>query len=305
MTDKRLFGDALLEHVKGALIASYTAVREKQGMHARLQTHSDVLTAGDLAANEALMAYFNRSALPVVVYTEEAKPVAFSDSPLCSAICDDIDGTFNFESGSGMLPHGTIVGLASSANPRFRDMQAAGFLEFNSGNLYYAVRGSGSYLIKGWASGGDVLQRMATSGRKRLADAGKVIVDSYMLNELAPPLFEAFRPRAFPHYFCAGAELALLASGSLDVLITGDNCHISGKKRTGEEIAPLTLLVKEAGGFVLDWNGRSLSDEVIGLGEKRAFHYVAASSLELAQEAASKVRSVLEVSTYMARKRIL
>ncbi len=188
-----LGGDELLEHVKGALLACYKAVISMGAeARAKVETAIDIKTVGDLTARQALVEYFKESKLPLVLYTEELEqPLLFSQNAVYSAVGDEIDGTYNFHLGFGMLPCGTIIGISASKNPKFNDFICCGFLEFNSGNLFYAVKGKGAYVIEKWAKGGAVSGRLTTSGKKKLGDVGKVLLDFYMLSELSS-LFVVF-----------------------------------------------------------------------------------------------------------------
>ena len=170
---ERLGGDELLQHVKGALLACYTAVIGR-GVEARAKTETniDIRTVGDLAARKALVDYFRESRLPLALCTEELEQtMTFSQNTAYSAVGDEIDGTYNFHSGLGMLPCGSVIGIAASRNPRFCDFLCCGFLEFNSGNLFHAVKGKGAYVIEGWAKGGKASRQLETSGKEYIRSA--------------------------------------------------------------------------------------------------------------------------------------
>ncbi len=293
----------LLEHVKGALLASYTAVRGKGiDSRAKVSTSIDIRTIGDLTANEAIVEYFRASGLPIILYTEELdKPMRFSGEPRYSAIADDVDGTRNMNYGFGMLPHGSIVGIAANPNPKFEDIAASGFLEFNSGNLFYAVKGGGSYLIEGWACGNKAQKRIRTSGATSLQDASYIVPDSYMLGTLAP-FFSLDAAKGGGDYHCTGVHLALLASGSIDLFIFANNCTNPKKLETGEEIGPLYLLLKEAGGTIIDWKGNDLGPEEIGLDRNKTFNGIAAATAQLGREyVRERIMKTPELANYVAR----
>ncbi|MBS3132868.1 hypothetical protein J4470_01905 [Candidatus Woesearchaeota archaeon] len=294
--------EKLLEHVKGALLACYKAVIGKGAEgKTEVETEIDMKTVGDLAASEALVGYFNSSGLPVVLYTEELeKPMLLSGSPVYSVIGDEIDGTYNFHRGMGMLPHGSIVGVSASKNPKLNEFVCSGFLEFNSGNLFYAVKGKGGYVIEKWAKGGKSVAKLVTSGKKSVEDLNKVMFDFYMLSDLSKPLIEFGKEKGDVGSFAG--HVALLANGTVDLFISGDNCKNPNKLKTGEEIGPLYLLVKESGGAVLDWRGNDLGPEEVGLDRKKVFHLIVAASEELGKKVASKMSEIPEIDAYMAAK---
>lgn len=298
----RLSGDELLEHVKGALLACYKAVTGKgDEARAKVETTIGIKTVGDLTASQALVEYFKESKLPLVLYTEELEqPMLFSQNPVYSAVGDEIDGTYNFITGLGMLPCGSIIGISASKNPRFNNFWCCGFLEFNSGNLFYAVKGKGAYVIEKWTKGCRVSKRLIASGKKKLDEVEKVLLDFYMLSNLSKA-FIGFGRRTGNYGSFAG-HLAMLANGSADLFISGSNCSNPKKLKTGEEVGPLYLLVKEAGGVVLDWKGNDLGPEEVGLDRKKAFHTVVAATEELGKEFTAKMREIPELAAYINSK---
>lgn len=159
-----------LEHVKGVLLASYKAVTE-MGFNSRIveDTSLDLKTLGDVSAQRALHNYFKESGLPITLYTEESEESSsFSERPEYSAVGDEIDGSYNLKHGLGMLPHGGILGIADKHDPRFKDFLASGFLEFNSGNLFYATRKNGGYVIEHWTGGNRERKELKTSENENI-----------------------------------------------------------------------------------------------------------------------------------------
>jgi len=302
-----LSGPEALEHVKKALLASYSAVM-RRGDRAGFtrDTPTDLKTSGDVAASKAWSEYFGNSGLPVTVYTEELEnPLSHSPAPVYSAVGDEIDGTHNLKYGLGMLPYGSILGIADKADPRFRDFIASGFLEFNSGNLFYAVREGGAYIIKGWTGKETKAVRLKTSGKKRLDEPElNVIADVYMLGGLAGAFMPLVAKRG-GDFRSTAVHLAMVACGSCDIFISGDNCPNPKKRRTGEEIGPGYLLVREAGGAVFDWNGNDLGEERVALPEKKTFHVVVAATEELGREFVEEMHRTQEIADYLKRKKIL
>ena len=261
--------EEMLKHVEGALLACRTAIKEKGNEAGTVVDRNvDIRTVGDIAARDALVEYFKKSGLPVVLYTEELeKPLRLSLEPSYSVVADEVDATTNMSIGMGMLPHGSIVGIAKTPNPKFEDFVCSGFLEFNSGNLFYAVQGQGAFLVEGWANGRKVAKRLKTSGKRSFAQVETVILDSYVLGSL-DKFFRELAPGSVDHR-CSAIHYAMVASGAHDLFILGDNCTNTKKLKTGEEIGPLYLLIREAGGAVLDWNGSNIAHEEVGLGTKK------------------------------------
>jgi len=300
-----LTGNEVLNHVKKALLLSYKAVLGK-GAESRLRvdTYNDIKTLGDVTVSEAWSLYFKNSGLPIVLYTEELKePLSFSNKPICSAVGDEIDGTHNLKYGLGMLPYGGILGIADKVDPKFKDFIASGFLEYNSGNLFYAIRGEGAYVIEGWAKGRSKSKQLRTSSNKKLDDPElNVIADVYMLGDLAK-IFMPYVAKRGGDFRCTSLHLVMVASGSCDAFILGDNCPNPQKIRTGEEIGLGYLLVEEAGGAMLNWNGDDIGNERIALHEKKTFHIVAATTKDLGIEVVSEMKKIPEIVEYMKKKK--
>lgn len=294
-----------LLHVKKALMAVYGAL-ERQGDDVRrqLKAKQDISTVGDATANNALVEYFRSSGLPLVMYTEElAEPLNLSEKPKYAVIADDVDGTANQSYGFGMLPHGPVVGIADNPDPKFSDMQAAGFLEINSGNLFYAAKGKGAFLIEGFARRNAESRRLRSSGVKKLADAKNVIADVYMLGNLTP-VFSPLVLKRGGDFRSKATHFALVAAGSIDIFILADNAPNPKKRSRGEEIGPLYLLMKEAGCAVLDWDGTDLGSQKVGMAEGKVLHYVAAATEPLAKEFLSWMRKQPEVNEYLKKKHL-
>jgi fructose-1,6-bisphosphatase/inositol monophosphatase family enzyme len=293
-------GPGALEHVKAGLLKSYAAVTGMGFAGGDVVDSSvDIQTRGDLAAKEAISEHFRASGFPIKLYTEELKePLSFSDHPRYSVVADEIDGTYNLKHGMGMLPHGSIMGIADNPDPRFKDFMASGFLEFNSGNLLYATRDGGFYIIEGWAKGGRAERRLKTSGKKDVNAKDLVVVaDIYMLGDLAKPLVP-YVARGGGDFRSTAFHLAMVAAGSVDILVLGDNCLRLKKHKTGEELGPAYPMVREGGGVYLDWNGNDMAEERVALHEGRPFHAVVAATEELGHAFIEKMKWMEEIARY-------
>jgi len=80
--------------------------------------------------------------------------------------------------------------------------------------------------------------------------------------------------------------------------------HIPTKRNTGEEMGPGYLLVKEAGGAMIDWNGNDIGSERIALHEKKTFHAVVAATEELGKEFIGEMKNIPEIVGYMKNKKL-
>lgn len=292
-----------IELVKDALLAGYMKVPSKEGK-ILYGEQKDITTKADIDVGQAILDSLKRSSFPLIAYTEEFGKVELHSSPQYSVVFDDIDGSLNYRDGFGMLPHGSILGVFESPDPKFNECLASGYLDFNSGNLFYAVKNQGARLVEGWAKGREEEIQIRTSGRKSISGETflRFVPDLYMLGGLSQ-YFVRYGDRAWLGDLRSTAvHLALVVCGSIDILVLGDNSHIPTKRRTGEEIGPGYLLVREAGGAMLDWNGRDLGEDRVALHEKKTFHAVAAATEELGQEFVEEMHRIPEIVEYMKRK---
>lgn len=274
--------------IRRTLLAMAHSVADLGSAATQIQsTAVDIQTRGDLAARDALVQVFSELqrelGLGFVVYSEELEsPLMLSENPQASAVADEWDGTHNEKYGAGILPNGPLVGIAHTKNPRFEDIVAAGFLEVVSGNLFVAVKDNGAHMIDNYLRGGVARETLRTSGKKGLDGNEQAIIDTIMLGNLQGAFHNYTMKLGGGQFQSTAAHLALVAAGGRDIFVTGDNCTSApNKRRTGEEIGPLYLLLREAGGTIMDWNGSDLGQELIGLGEKKVFHVVAAATPEL------------------------
>lgn len=297
-----------IEVVKDALLASYKKVlSERERAKVLYGKQKDIRTKGDIDAGQAIINSLRKSNLSVVAYSEEFERVEIKPQAQYSVVFDEIDGTLNYRDGFGMLPHGSILGIFESTDPKFNECLASGYLDFNTGNLFYTVKNQGVYLVEGWTKGNREEIQIHTSGRKSISGETflRVVPDLYTLGSLSQH-FTQYANRAWLGDFRSTAvHLALVACGSVDIFVAGDNCYIPTKKETGEEIGPGYLLVKEAGGVMLDWNGNDLGRERIGLHEKKTFHVVVAATEKLGKEFVDEMHKIPEIVNYLKKKKIL
>jgi len=296
-----------IELVKDSLFAAYRRVRDiGEAAKVIYGEQKDITTRGDIEAGQAIIDTVEKSGLPIVVYSEEFGRKEIGLSPKDSVVFDDIDGTTNYRKGRGMLPHGSIVGIFRSPDPKFNECLASGYLDFVSGNLIIAEKNKGTYLIEGWARGGKEEKKIRTSGRKSLSEETPLMLipDLYMLGSLAP-VFAQWSDRAWLGDFrCYALHMALIACGSADILVNADNCHIPTKRNTGEEMGPGYLLVTEAGGWMGDWNGKDLGPEKISFDKKKTFHGIVTATEELGKEFVEEMHKIPQIREYMKRKNL-
>lgn len=287
---------------------AYRAVNADSKAHELQGKQVDVTIRGDIIAGEAVIKRILELRESFVIYTEEKGLLIPKGDPKYTIIFDDIDGSINFKEGRGMLPHGTILGMFDTAEPRFKDCIASVFLEFNSGNLFVAGRGSGSYLIEGFAENDSHSKvKIHTSGKTSMEDPGllKIGLDRYLLGDLAEPLAEYDRYMTV-FYRSKAVHIALISLGALDLDISpskfiGKVSTEMRKMKAGiEEIAGGYLLIKEAGGEVFDWEGRDIGNQKIDLKSGNAPDFIMAATAPLGLELVKDMQSNSEIKYYMS-----
>jgi myo-inositol-1(or 4)-monophosphatase len=231
---------------------------------------TDISTQGDMAVSKALTRFFNEQEIPAVLYSEEFGRTKLTGNPKYTITFDDIDGTYNYHRGRGMLPYCTVVTIFDSPEPNFENTLVAGILEHNSKKLWHAVRDNGCFLNG---------VRVNTSGRKNLDRRTLVIIDHYLSSEDILKFLKIYPESWVKDFGSAAFHLAGVSSGLFDAyLCSSQDAH---------ELGAGYLLVKEAGGFLADWNGNRLDRTRYDFNAK--YTIVAASTQKLGKILLSKL----------------
>jgi fructose-1,6-bisphosphatase/inositol monophosphatase family enzyme len=243
----------------------------------------DFTTAADTLISETIAEYFRELRTDYRLLSEES--AATSGEAGQTVIVDEIDGTANMINGSD-APFGPVVAIAPTDDPRFRDIEAMGFLALNSGDLYEAYKDDGAFVTSDWARDIEETTRLSTAATGGLSgdEFPQVLVDQYMLSDRAE-IAEALWNLGYPGDFRSTAyHVSLVARGSYDAAVTGDYCALNQNKRaTAEELAGGYLLVTEAGGTVTTWSGEDIGDKRVGLDDGETFDSIVASNEKMAQ----------------------
>lgn len=205
------------------------------------------------------------------------------ENPDYTAIIDEIDGTHHLIEQEG--PFGTVIGVAKSDNPCFKDIICAGYLDLNNDKLYYALKDEGAFI----ESNGETKQ-LETSKKTDFKQGSeiKVLIQQGFLAD-APEIAKEAWKRWCNDYGSQAKHFALIASGRRDVYITGGHSKIEFKpSNTAEEAAGMYLIVEESGGSILNWNGKKISERKIGMDEGKNHDLVAAATEELARQVAKE-----------------
>ena len=194
----------------------------------------------DVAAEETIIKLLKDYGVPCIFIGEEKGVVKiFDEKPRAYVLVDSLDGTNNFLRGIPFY----AVSLAVAEKPILSSVYAAVVLEISSGKLFYAEKGKGS-----WLNG----KRIKPSNIEDFKDA-VVSID-------IPPHGEALEKslkiaKNSTHLRRLGAvslEVCYVAAGMIDVHV-----DLKGKIRV-VDLAAAYLIIKEAGGLIVDGDGKEL-----------------------------------------------
>jgi myo-inositol-1(or 4)-monophosphatase len=231
---------------------------------------TDISTRGDRAVSRALIDFFKKQEADLVLLSEESGRIELCPTPDCLVAFDDIDGTDNFFRGRDILPYCTVLSLFEGARPRYRDLLAAGIVEHRSGRTWMAGRGLGATV----STRGRGERAAASSKRESLDRRSLIVVDQYSARERAGELNLLAESAWLKDFGSSALHLAGVASGLFDGFVN--------LRHKAHELAAGYLLIREAGGCLLDLRGRPLDDEAYDF--DATLGIVAAGTRELAMK---------------------
>ncbi len=274
----------------------YNQLMQSENIRENVVGEDDVVTRMDQAMLELAREYFKEPSRKNVfcLQSEEKakeKNPSYERDPDYTVILDEIDGTSNFAEGSG--PHGPVLGIAAGGpDPDFEDMEVAGFLNMQDGHYYEASistsTGGGAFRSESGVPGEERYEdslKKINSGDRASLDPGAVVAVDKVLEDDIHDLFSEYRSMCCGSAACT---MAYLAEGKIDAYVAGR--YPGGKNgnsmtpKTGEEIGPFYLILKEAGASVFDWNSEEIGGEKIGMYAGKGHNFVATSSPEMAEE---------------------
>lgn len=195
----------------------------------------------DSTAEAAAVAHLEGAGFRGRLVSEELGERRFGADDYPLVVLDPIDGTTNATRGISFYS----ISVAIADGPMLSDVYAGAVLELPSGRLFTAERGRGA-LLDG--------RRIRVNGASPLGSA-LIGVDLNVMGNREKFMEMAALCVAAKHVRNMGSaaiELSYVASGALDLY--ADN---RGKLRV-TDIAAALLILKEAGGTVLDLSGKAL-----------------------------------------------
>ena len=226
--------------VKACRTASKTLIRdfgEIENLQVSLKGPGDFVTNCDKKVEKILIDEFLKARPNYSILSEEIGEINNDDS--FKWIIDPIDGTSNFLHG---IPHFAIsVGLEHN-----KEIICGIIYDPIKDEMFTAEKGNGSYLNN---------QRMRVSSRSKLEDC--------MIFTGGPRYESKSREVALKEYYKFSSKVLIpirkLGSGALDMAyVAAGRCDgFWSRELKYWDIAAGIILVKEAGGFVTDFNGNN------------------------------------------------
>lgn len=223
----------------------------------------------DIVAEKTVLDYFKEINFECVVLGEECGRVELSKNPKGFVIMDAIDGSANAVRGIPFF----CCSLAFATEDKISSITDGVVTDLSSGDQYWASKGKGAFLNE---------KKIHVSGKERVYRIVGVNV-SGATPELMKKLHPVFQSHNHTRHFGANAlEMALFAKGLIDIFID------FRKKIRIQDIAAGYLLVKEAGGLILDENLKPLESD---LGYQSRLSFIAAADEQILKAIMSQIEN--------------
>ena len=204
----------------------------------------DISRKIDLVAEEKVIETIRKSGTNPTIIGEECGTIQGNDNGYI--IMDAIDGTTNV---TRSIPF-NCCSLAYATDSKLSAVVDAAIIDITTGDLYYASKGKGAFL-----NGNKMTVRKSDKLKQEEIIAGINIsgVSQELLHSIGPFISKLNHIRVFG---ANALELCFLARGYLDLFL-----DFRAKIRP-TDMAAAFLIVKEAGGLVLDKSGNTLDSDI-------------------------------------------
>mgnify|MGYP002633723314 FL=1 len=197
----------------------------------------------DITAENTVLDYLKEINFECVVLGEECGRVELSDNPKGFVIMDAIDGSANAVRGVPFF----CSSLAFATENRLSSITDGVITNLSTGQMYYASQGKGAFLDDKQISVHKDIPLYKIVG----------VNTSGASQEIMKKLQPVFENHSHTRHFGANAlEMAMFAQGLMDVFI-----DLRNKIRI-QDIAAGYIIVKEAGGLLLDSEFNSLDADL-------------------------------------------
>lgn len=219
----------------------------------------DISRRIDILAEKAVLDYLREVNFSCTVLGEECGSVELSKNSTGYIIMDAIDGSTNAVRG---IPF-SCCSLAYATNGKLSSVTDAVIIDLYSGDLYSASKGRGSFM------NGKKIQVHMEQPLYFVVGLDLSGISSDMLLRLSPIISDTNHIR---HFGAVALELAIFARGLVDLFV-----DIREKLRI-TDVAAGCLIAMEAGGIVVDKNGKPLESD---LTYDARISFIAAASKEI------------------------
>jgi len=228
----------------------------------------DISRKIDIVAEKTVLDYLKKINFECIVLGEECGRVELSNNPKGFVIMDAIDGSANAVRGVPFF----CCSLAFATEDKLSSITDAVVTNLSNGDLYWATEGKGSYLNE---------TKIHVHDKKpvyRIVGINTSGATPKLMEKLQP----VFEQRNHTRHFGANAlEMAFFAQGLIDIFIDWrDKIRI-------QDIAAGYLLIKEAGGLVLDAKLNPLDSD---LSYQTRLSFIAAANQEILDDIMSQVK---------------
>ena len=196
----------------------------------------------DLVAEKTVLDYLKKINFNCVVLGEECGRVEINDNPKGYVIMDAIDGTANAINGIPFF----CCSLAFATDDKLSSITDAVVTNLSNGEQYWASKGKGAFLNE------TKIHVQNEEMAYEIVGVNTSGASPELLKKLQP-IFEHHGPTR--HFGANALEMAFLSRGSMSVLI-----DLRDKIRI-QDMAAGYLLVKEAGGLIVDASSQPLDSD--------------------------------------------
>lgn len=214
----------------------------------------DISRRIDIVAEKTVIDYLKEIHFECIVFGEECGVIKLSEKPKGFVIMDAIDGSTNAVRGIPFY----CCSLAFALEDRLSSVTDGIVIDLHSGDLYSASKDKGAFMNK---------NRIHVNREKGIYFVVGVDISgisSEVLPKLSPIISSSNHVR---HFGAVALELAMFARGFVDVFIDlRDKLRIT-------DIAAGYLIALEAGGYLVDKNGKQLDSKI---SYDKRFSFVAA-----------------------------
>ena len=229
----------------------------------------DISRKIDIVAEKAVLDYLREKKFDCIVLGEECGRVQLSENPKGFVIMDAIDGSANAVRGIPFF----CCSLAFAADNTLSSITDAVVTNLTTGDQYWASKNKGAFFNdkRIFVHNTEPVYRIV------------VVNTSGATPDLMRKIQPIFQSHNHTRHFGANAlEMAMFARGLIDIFI-----DMRGKIRI-QDIAAGYLLIKEAGGLVLDENLKPLDSD---LSYQTRLSFIAATNQKVLDEIMTQIKT--------------